>query len=119
MTNSEETSSSTPENAMVRDLKIANEELKMWRKQWRLQEDKGDEINHPRHYTFGKFEPIDVIEDWNLGMHLGNLVKYVARAGKKDSSIPGMIKDLKKGEFYLKRKIKLLEESIHLKKPTN
>jgi len=38
-----------------------------------------DNINHPSHYTFGKIEPIDVIEDWGLPYHLGNTVKYIAR----------------------------------------
>ncbi len=42
-----------------------------------------DIVNHPPHYTFGRFEVIDVIEDWKLGYHLGNAVKYIARADHK------------------------------------
>lgn len=39
-----------------------------------------DKINHPSHYNSGKIEAIDVIEDWQLGFHLGNCVKYICRA---------------------------------------
>ena len=58
-------------------------------------------IDHPKHYTSGKFEVIDVIEDWQLGFHLGNVVKYIARAGKKDAELD----DLKKALWYLTRYI--------------
>ncbi|NIN69663.1 MAG: hypothetical protein GTO63_34260 [Anaerolineae bacterium] len=30
------------------------------------------DIDHPEYYTRGRIEPIDVIEDWQLGWHLGN-----------------------------------------------
>lgn len=66
-----------------------------------------DVVNHPRHYAEGrKFEPIDVIEDWELGFNLGNVVKYISRAGRKDD----IVQDLEKAEFYLKREIKRLRE---------
>ncbi len=65
-----------------------------------------DDVNHPAHYTRGKFEVIDVIEDWNLGFHLGNVVKYIARADHKGNKI----KDLQKAAFYLKREIARLEK---------
>lgn len=58
-----------------------------------------DPVNHPRHYTFGKYEVIDVINDWGLGFDLGNAVKYIARAGRKDPS--KFIEDLEKAQFYL------------------
>jgi len=65
--------------------------------------EKNDIINHPAHYTSGKIEVIDVIEDWALGFCLGNVVKYIARAGKKD---PAKRKeDLKKALWYLQREI--------------
>jgi len=67
-----------------------------------------DVVNHPSHYTDGKIEVLDFIEDKKLGFHLGNVVKYVARAGKKDPE--KTIEDLEKAEFYLKRKIKKLKE---------
>lgn len=63
-------------------------------------------VNHPHHYTFGKFEVIDVIEDWNLGYHLGNAVKYIARSGRKDDEIA----DLEKATWYLNRYIRLAKE---------
>ncbi|ANS05687.1 hypothetical protein [uncultured Mediterranean phage] len=60
-------------------------------------------VHHPSHYTFGKFEVIEVLEDWKLGFHLGNVVKYIARAGRKE---PGkMTEDLKKARWYLDRYI--------------
>lgn len=65
-----------------------------------------DNVNHPCHYTYGSIEPIAVIEDWRLGYHLGNVVKYVARHEHKGSAV----QDLKKAEFYLHRYIELLEK---------
>ena len=67
---------------------------------------KDDPIN-PRHYAGLTIEPIDVIEAWGLGFHLGNLVKYVARAGRKT---PNPLEDLRKGLWYLERKIADLEK---------
>lgn len=63
-------------------------------------------INHPEHYNTGKFEVIDVIEDWKLDFHLGNVVKYVARAQHKNDQV----NDLKKARWYLDRRIKELED---------
>ena len=47
---------------------------------------KHDPVNHPAHYTDGKIEVIDFIEDKGFGFNLGNAVKYISRAGKKDPS---------------------------------
>ena len=59
-------------------------------------------VNHPSHYAEGrKYEPIDVIEDWELGFNLGNTVKYISRAGRKDN----IIQDLEKAAWYLNREI--------------
>ena len=60
-------------------------------------------INHPPHYTHGKIEVIDFIEDQNLGYHLGNVIKYICRAGLKDPEKE--IEDLQKAEWYLVRYI--------------
>lgn len=68
-----------------------------------------DPVNRPAHYTDGKIEVIDFIEDKKLGFHLGNVVKYIARAGKKDSTKE--LEDLKKGAWYLQRRIKQLEKA--------
>ena len=68
-----------------------------------------DIINHPQHYTLGKIEVIDFIEDKGLNFNLGNVVKYVARAGHKKSSGKSMdakaLEDLKKAQWYLNREI--------------
>lgn len=58
-------------------------------------------INSPKHYTFGSIETISVIEDWKLGFHLGNAVKYISRAGKKDAA--KTIEDIDKAIWYLNR----------------
>jgi len=62
-------------------------------------------VNHPQHYNAGKIEVIDAIEDWKLGFHLGNVVKYVARAEHKNDAL----EDLKKARWYLDRYIKFIE----------
>ena len=66
-----------------------------------------DAVNHPAHYTFGKYEAINVIEDWKLPYHLGNTVKYISRAGRKDPT--KTIEDLEKAQWYLNRYIELLK----------
>lgn len=66
-----------------------------------------DPVSKPSHYTEGrKYEPIDVIEDWELGFHLGNALKYISRAGRKDPAKE--IEDLKKAGWYIERRIKQL-----------
>lgn len=69
-----------------------------------------DPVNHPSHYTDGKIEVIDFIEDKNLGFHLGNAVKYIARAGKKDPE--KTVQDLEKAKWYLERKIEQLKNKF-------
>ena len=56
---------------------------------------------HPKHYNTGKYEVIDVIEDWKLGFNLGNVVKYLARADHKGTPTADLYKSL----FYLNREI--------------
>jgi hypothetical protein len=67
---------------------------------------KEDKVNHPKHYTFGTIEVIEAIEDWQLEYHIGNVVKYVARAKHKGHEL----EDLKKAQWYLNRKISQLEK---------
>ena len=62
-----------------------------------------DLINHPTHYTVGGIETIDFIEAKGLGYHLGNVLKYISRAGKKGTT--DGIEDLKKAQWYLARAI--------------
>ena len=59
-----------------------------------------DLVNKPPHYIGNGLEAIDVIEDWGLGFHLGNALKYIVRAGKK-SKLP--VEDLQKAIWYLER----------------
>lgn len=65
-----------------------------------------EKVNHPSHYNKGKFEVIDVIEDWKLGFNLGNVVKYIARAEYKEDKL----QDLEKAKWYLEREIKVIKE---------
>lgn len=66
-----------------------------------------DAVNHPEHYTDGKIEVIDFIEDKKLNYHRGNAVKYICRAGKKDPAKE--IEDLQKAVWYINREIQRLE----------
>ena len=67
----------------------------------------GDNVNHPSHYTDGKIEVIEFIEDKNLNYHKGNAIKYICRAGKKDPQKE--IEDLQKAIWYINREIKNLK----------
>ena len=58
-------------------------------------------VNHPSHYNCGKYEVIDVIEDWHLGFNLGNAIKYIGRCGHKDDPI----QELEKAKWYVQREI--------------
>lgn len=68
-----------------------------------------DTKTSPAHYSALRPEPITVIEGWGLGFCLGNAVKYVARAGRKDGE--SALDDLKKARWYLTREIERLELS--------
>lgn len=57
----------------------------------------------PGHYTGLDPEPIQVIEAWGLGFCLGNAVKYIARAGRKEGA--NEITDLEKAGWYIAREI--------------
>lgn len=57
-----------------------------------------DAITAPSHYVAGRtYEPRRVIADWRLNFNLGNVVKYIARDGRKDNAI----RDLLKARQYL------------------
>jgi len=61
-------------------------------------------IDSPSHYVTGRrIEPIYVIEDWKLNHdhYLACVVKYIARAGRKNP----ILEDLKKAEWYLDRSL--------------
>jgi len=66
---------------------------------------KEEHVDHPQHYGGDTpYEAIKVIEAWELGFHLGNAVKYISRAGKKDDTE----QDIKKAMWYLDRHLKNL-----------
>ena len=66
-------------------------------------------VNHPNQYGGDNvYETIKVIEAWGLDFHLGNTVKYISRAGKKDTDKE--IQDLEKAKWYLERKLEILKK---------
>jgi len=69
-----------------------------------------EKVNHPAHYggADNPYEAIKVIEAWGLGFCLGNTVKYISRAGKKDAAAE--VEDLKKARWYLDREIQQREK---------
>lgn len=57
-------------------------------------------VTKPKHYKqYGEFEPIKVIQAWNLDFELGNCLKYIARAGYKEDNTA--IQDLEKAKEYI------------------
>ena len=66
-----------------------------------MEEPKADNVNHPAHYKVGGIETIDFIEAKGLSYHLGNVVKYIARADSKGNRK----EDLLKAQWYLNREI--------------
>lgn len=66
-----------------------------------------DAVNHPNHYggADNPYEAIKVVEAWDLDFYLGNVIKYISRAGKKGEEL----EDLKKARWYLDRKIARME----------
>lgn len=69
-----------------------------------------EKVNHPAHYggADNTYEAIKVIEAWELGFCLGNTVKYISRAGKKND----LLEDLRKARWYLDREIAKLQAKI-------
>jgi hypothetical protein len=61
----------------------------------------GEAVNHPDHYRGNGIEVIDVIEGFGLGFNLGNAVKYILRAGKKEDEC----QDLRKALWYIEREL--------------
>ncbi len=64
-------------------------------------------VNHPNHYGGEEniYEAIKVIEAWDLGFNLGNSIKYISRAGKKNNKL----EDLEKASWYINREINKLK----------
>lgn len=72
-------------------------------------------ITRPSHYIFGRnYEPRRVIEDWGLDFYLGNVVKYISRAGRKGTGVDH-IEDLEKAKQYLEWEIEKVTEEEYAK----
>ena len=78
---------------------------------------KEDGVHNPAHYCGGrKYQPWDVITDWELDFLLGNAVKYIARAGHKQQT--GMTirqseeQDLLKAIEYLQKRLKVMRGEV-------
>ena len=69
-----------------------------------------DPVNHPGHYCDGGIETLDFILAKKLDFLLGQVCKYISRAGKKDPAKE--LEDLQKAEFYLKRKIETFKQVV-------
>lgn len=65
-----------------------------------------DVVNHPSHYTQGKIEVIDFINDQKMNYNLGNALKYICRCNYKGKKI----EDLEKAIWYLKREIDISKD---------
>lgn len=68
-------------------------------------------VDHPAHYggADNPYEAIRVIRAWGLGFSLGNAVKYISRAGRKDPA--KLIEDLEKARWYLDEEITTLKST--------
>lgn len=62
--------------------------------------DEREKVNHPEHYNPGVYEVINIIEHYDLGFHLGNVLKYILRADKKHDTPK---EDIEKAIWYLER----------------
>ena len=66
-----------------------------------------EQVEHPSHYTFSKYEVIDVLMEWFASDPLlWQVGKYIARCAHKGKEL----EDLKKARFYLDKRIELLEQ---------
>ena len=75
-----------------------------------------DQVDHPSHYRKDSgLEAIDAIEAWDLNFNLGNVVKYICRAGLKDN--PDGIEDLEKALWYIQRELSSRATSPELYPP--
>lgn len=68
-------------------------------------------VDHPNHYRPGTYEAINVINAWELNFSLGNAVKYICRAGRKDPNKE--VEDLKKALFYIQSEIDRIKAEDH------
>ena len=88
-----------PEDQSKRDTRRDMEDLERYQH---------NSVNHPDHYggEDNTYEAIKIIEAYNLNFSLGNAIKYILRAGKKNSNT---VEDLEKAKWYVQRQIEFLE----------
>ena len=67
------------------------------------------DVINPQHYKVNGLECIDVIEALGFDFCLGNMLKYVWRAGRKDGV--STLEDCRKAQWYLSRHISKLEKN--------
>ena len=66
------------------------------------------QIEHPYYYSKGGIEAIDFIDAHGLNFNLGNVIKYVTRAGRKDGE--DTLTALRKAQWYLEHEIEHLQK---------
>lgn len=81
----------------------------------RIKAPANDPVNHPSHYNTGNIEVIEFIEDKHMGFHLGNAIKYISRAGKKNPE--KTVEDLKKAIWYIERHIEINDRTRKPRRP--
>ena len=70
-------------------------------------EEKEKNAIKPSHYKAGEFDVIAFCQLHNINFDLGNVIKYVTRAGKKENN--SELQDLNKAMEYLKRRIEFIK----------
>ena len=65
-----------------------------------------EEVVHPEHYLPGPYEVYKILNAWNMNFNRGNAIKYLVRAGKKNTV--DEIKDLRKAKQYIDYEIERL-----------
>lgn len=66
-----------------------------------------DEKIKPKHYQEGPYEPINIIDHYNLNFNAGNVLKYALRAGQKEGE--EAVDDWGKAAYYAAREFKRLK----------
>lgn len=69
-----------------------------------------ERVHHPQHYNMGNIEVKDFIVDQKLNFFLGNVIKYVCRAGRKSDT--KTLEDLRKARQYLDFEIEEVEKEL-------
>ena len=81
-----------------------------------LDNEVSEQIDHPSHYRSDSgLEAIDAIEAWGLNFNLGNVVKYICRAGLKDNT--DGTEDLEKALWYIQRELNSRLQSSETHQP--